>query len=57
MRLFVAALALAAFASGGVAAACPGMMNAGKQSVIASTDGTALPQTPKPVRLPSDSKS
>jgi hypothetical protein len=32
------------------------MMQAGKQAVIAGTEGTTLPQTPRPVQLPSDSR-
>jgi hypothetical protein len=55
MRLFVAVLALAAFAGAQTALGCPGMQTAGKPPVIASTDGTPLPQTPVPPR--SDGKS
>lgn len=56
MRLFVAAFAVLILSSMSVAHACPGMMQAGKQAVIAGTEGTTLPQTPRPVQLPSDSR-
>jgi hypothetical protein len=56
MRLFAAAFALLTLSVVSVAHACPSMMNAGKQAVIAGTEGTTLPQTPRPVQLPSDSR-
>lgn len=51
MRMLIAAVTLVAFAWPGLAGAeCPGMQTAGDRPVIASTDGTPLPQTP--VRVP-----
>lgn len=60
MRLVVAILALVAFAASSAAYAgtgCTGMQTAGKPSVVASTDGTPLPQTPVRLPKPGDSKS